>query len=382
MLQSLALILLLGLIASQLLEKFKIPGLVGMILVGIAISQFMDIKIVNISNELRQIALVVILTRSGLSLNFNSLKKVGRPSILLSFLPATFEMLSCTLIAPLVFKISYLEASLLGSVIAAVSPAVVSPRMVKMIENKIGTKKGIPEMILAGASVDDVYVIVFFSIFLSLLTKHTFSYISLITLPISIILAILLGLILGSVLIYIFKKIEMTDITKTIVLISISFLLLKIQTILPIAVLLSIMVIGMYINAKDIKIAKNISSIYNNLWKVFEILLFVLVGISLKLEYISSNAILAIILLLLVLIFRMLAVYISVSKTKLIFKEKLFCMLSYIPKATVQAAIGSVPLSMGLEVGSLILTVSAISILLTAPIGAFCIDNTQKWLEK
>lgn len=382
MLQSLALILLLGLITSKLLEKIKIPGLVGMIISGILISSFMDIKIINISSELRQIALVVILTRSGLSLNFKTLKKVGRPSIFLCFLPATFEMIACTIIAPCIFKISYLESALLGSVLAAVSPAVVSPRMIKMIENRIGTKKGIPEMILAGASVDDVYVIVFFSVFLSLLTKNNLTYIKFIQLPISIFLGIVFGVILGKILMYIFKKIEMTNITKTIVLISISFLSLKLQDFLPVAVLLSIMVIGMYINAKDADMSKQLSSVYSNLWNVFEILLFVLVGISLKLEYIKTNAILAIVLLMLILIFRVLAVYISVSKTKLIFKEKLFCMLSYIPKATVQAAIGGVPLAMGVKSGELILTISVIAILFTAPIGAFCIDNTQQWLEK
>ncbi len=382
MLQSLALILLLGLITSKLLEKIKIPGLVGMIISGILISSFVDIKIINISSELRQIALVVILTRSGLSLNFKTLKKVGRPSIFLCFLPATFEMIACTIIAPCIFKISYLESALLGSVLAAVSPAVVSPRMIKMIENRIGTKKGIPEMILAGASVDDVYVIVFFSVFLSLLTKNTLTYIKFIQLPISIFLGIVFGVILGKILMYIFKKIEMTNITKTIVLISISFLSLKLQDFLPVAVLLSIMVIGMYINAKDADMSKQLSSVYSNLWNVFEILLFVLVGISLKLEYIKTNAILAIVLLMLILIFRVLAVYISVSKTKLIFKEKLFCMLSYIPKATVQAAIGGVPLAMGVKSGELILTISVIAILFTAPIGAFCIDNTQQWLEK
>lgn len=382
MLQSLALILLLGLITSKLLEKIKIPGLVGMIISGILISSFMDIKIINISSELRQIALVVILTRSGLSLNFKILKNVGRPSIFLCFLPATFEMIACTIIAPCIFKISYLESALLGSVLAAVSPAVVSPRMIKMIENRIGTKKGIPEMILAGASVDDVYVIVFFSVFLSLLTKNTLTYIKFIQLPISIFLGIVFGVILGKILMYIFKKIEMTNITKTIVLISISFLSLKLQDFLPVAVLLSIMVIGMYINAKDADMSKQLSSVYSNLWNVFEILLFVLVGISLKLEYIKTNAILAIVLLMLILIFRVLAVYISVSKTKLIFKEKLFCMLSYIPKATVQAAIGGVPLAMGVKSGELILTISVIAILFTAPIGAFCIDNTQQWLEK
>lgn len=382
MLQSLALILLLGLITSKLLEKIKIPGLVGMIISGILISSFMDIKIINISSELRQIALVVILTRSGLSLNFKTLKKVGRPSIFLCFLPATFEMIACTIIAPCIFKISYLESALLGSVLAAVSPAVVSPRMIKMIENRIGTKKGIPEMILAGSSVDDVYVIVFFSVFLSLLTKNTLTYIKFIQLPISIFLGIVFGVILGKILMYIFKKIEMTNITKTIVLISISFLSLKLQDFLPVAVLLSIMVIGMYINAKDADMSKQLSSVYSNLWNVFEILLFVLVGISLKLEYIKTNAILAIVLLMLILIFRVLAVYISVSKTKLIFREKLFCMLSYIPKATVQAAIGGVPLAMGVKSGELILTISVIAILFTAPIGAFCIDNTQQWLEK
>lgn len=382
MLQSLALILLLGLITSKLLEKIKIPGLVGMIISGILISSFMDIKIINISSELRQIALVVILTRSGLSLNFKTLKKVGRPSIFLCFLPATFEMIACTIIAPCIFKISYLESALLGSVLAAVSPAVVSPRMIKMIENRIGTKKGIPEMILAGASVDDVYVIVFFSVFLSLLTKNTLTYIKFIQLPISIFLGIVFGVILGKILMYIFKKIEMTNITKTIVLISISFLSLKLQDFLPVAVLLSIMVIGMYINAKYADMSKQLSSVYSNLWNVFEILLFVLVGISLKLEYIKTNAILAIVLLMLILIFRVLAVYISVSKTKLIFREKLFCMLSYIPKATVQAAIGGVPLAMGVKSGELILTISVIAILFTAPIGAFCIDNTQQWLEK
>lgn len=382
MLQSIAIILLLGLILSKLSEKIKIPGLVGMIIAGILISKFIDEKTLNVSIELRKIALIVILTRSGLTLDFNKLKKVGRPSILLSFLPATFEIVACTIIAPLIFKISYLESALLGSVLAAVSPAVVSPRMIKMIENKIGTKKGIPEMILAGASVDDVYVIVFFTVFLTLLTKNTLSYMQFIYLPISIISGIILGIILGRILIYIFNKIQMTDITKMIVLISISFLSFNIEKILPVSVLLSIMVTGMYINAKSKVISKELSLKYNTLWKVFEILLFTLVGISLKIKYLKTNIFFGIILLLLILIFRLLAVYISTIKTKLTLNEKFFCMCSYIPKATVQAAIGGLPLAMGVKNGDLILAISVISIIFTAPIGAFCIDNFQNLLEK
>lgn len=379
MLQSLAIILLLGLVFSKILEKFKIPGLIGMIIVGICISKFMHPKIFNISSDLRQIALIVILTRSGLSLNLDNLKKVGRPAMLLCFLPATFEMIACSIIAPMIFKISHLEGALLGSVLAAVSPAVVSPRMIRMIENKIGIKKGIPEMILAGASVDDVYVIVFFTSFLTLLYKNTLSYMEFVKLPISIVLGIVFGIILGKIILYIYNKIEMSSVNMTITLISISFLAIKIQDFLPIAVLLSLMVMGMTINrSKDI--CQKLNTSYMNLWKVFEILLFVLVGVSIKVEYLKENFILGILLILLILIFRMLAVYICVLRTNLNTKERVFCMLAYIPKATVQAAIGGVPLAMGLNCGSLVLTISAIAILFTAPIGAYLIDNTQQYI--
>lgn len=380
MLVSLAIIFLLGLICSKFVEKIKLPGLIAMILVGIAISPYMDNKILNISSELRTIALIVILTRSGLSLDFNELKKVGKSSMLLSFLPATFEIIACIFIAPLIFNISYLEAALLGSVLAAVSPAVVAPRMIKLIENK-ESKKGIPEMILFGASIDDVYVIVFFTSFLSLLTTNKFSYKEIFVVPFKIVLGILFGIILGKITIFLFKKIYMSKITKTIILISISFLILPIQNYLPISTLLSIMAMGMCINYEIKDICVELKETYASLWSVFEIFLFVLVGISVKISYLKENVILGIILLLLILIFRMLAVYISVGNNGLSYREKIFCMFSYIPKATVQAAIGGIPLAMGVKSGNLILTISVIAILFTAPLGAFLMDNTRYLLK-
>lgn len=380
MLVSLAIIFLLGLICSKFVEKIKLPGLIAMILVGIIISPYMDNKILNISSELRTIALIVILTRSGLSLDFNELKKVGKSSILLSFLPATFEIIACIFIAPLIFNISYLEAALLGSVLAAVSPAVVAPRMIKLIENK-ASKKGIPEMILFGASIDDVYVIVFFTSFLSLLTTNIFSYKEIFMVPFKIVFGILFGIILGKITIFLFKKIYMSKITKTIILISISFLILPIQNYLPISTLLSIMTMGMCINYEIKDICIELKETYANLWTVFEIFLFVLVGISVKISYLKENVILGIILLLLILIFRMLAVYISVGNNGLNYREKIFCMFSYIPKATVQAAIGGIPLAMGVKSGNLILTISVIAILFTAPLGAFLMDNTRYLLK-
>ena len=388
MLTSFALILLLGLFLGFIFSKMKLPSLLGMILLGIAIGphglNLIDESIMNIAGNLRQIALVIILTRAGLTLNIHDLKKVGRPAILLCFIPASIEIIGTILLAPLLLHVSVLEAALMGSVIAAVSPAVVVPRMIKLIEEGFGTKQSVPQMILAGASVDDVYVIVLFYTFLSLVSTGEMSFISFVQIPVSILLGIMGGILSGSLLIYFFNKNEIRDTVKVLILLSVSFLLLQVETSLkayiPFSGLLAIMSQGILIKMKDETLAKQLSQKYNQLWIGAEVLLFVLVGAVVDLQYVKMAGIGAVILILGALCFRMLGAFISLLKTSLNTKERIFTMMAYTPKATVQAAIGAIPLSLGLSCGEVILTVAVLSILITAPFGAICIDNTYKKL--
>lgn len=380
MLQSIALILLVGLIAGSILKKIKMPSLVGWIIAGIIISPFMDKKLLSISGDLRQIALIIILTRAGLALNLDNLKKVGKSAILMSFVPASIELLACTIFAPYFLGLSVLDSALLGSVLAAVSPAVVAPRMIDLIEKNIGTKKGIPEMILAGSSVDDVYVIVFFSTFLSLEISKKMNILSFVLIPVNIIVGIVLGLVLAYLLLKLMKYIKLSKEAKLILLLSLSFLILILPKFFPIAPLLSIMTLGVYINKKDSVLCEQMKKNYENLWKIFEIILFVLVGVSLHVNLTNINLFKVILLIFVIQIFRALGVMLSLSGTKLNIKEKVFCVFSYIPKATVQAAIGSIPLMSGLDCGVIILFVSVVAILTTAPIGAYLIDKSKKLL--
>lgn len=384
MLTSIAIILLFGLLVGWIFSKMKLPSLLGMIIVGIVLSphclNLVDDSILTISGDLRQIALVIILTRAGLSLNFSDLKKVGRPAILMCFVPACIEMMGTIIFAPLLLGVSILDAAIIGSVIAAV----VVPRMIKLIEDGYGTDKSIPQLILAGASVDDVFVIVVFTALTTLASTGEVSAISFIQIPTSILLGVLLGGAVGTILVWFFRRFHIRDSVKVLIILSVSFLLLELQNrlegIVPVSGLLAIMSMGIIINQKYDVLAKRLSVKYNKLWLGAEIFLFVLVGIAVDLKYALAAGVVVILLVILALVFRMMGVAVSLVKTKLNKKERLFCMVAYTPKATVQAALGTVPLAMGLSCGEIVLTVAVISILITAPFGAICVDNSYKKL--
>ncbi|MBU6135623.1 cation:proton antiporter domain-containing protein [Clostridium tertium] len=389
MLTSIALIILLGLFIGSIFTKLKLPSLVGMILTGIILGPHMlnllDSSIIGISSELRQIALVIILTRAGLALDIKDLKKVGRPAILMCFIPATLEILGFIILGPKLLNLPILDSAILGTVIAAVSPSVIVPRMLKLMEEGYGTNKSIPQLILAGASVDDIFVIVLFTSFTSIATTGSnFSISSIIEIPISIIIGIILGILTGIVLVYLFKKIHIRDSIKILIILSVSFLFITVEDLLkgfiPISGLLAVMSLGATILKIYSKLARRISNKYSKLWVGAEVFLFVLVGASVDIKYAMNSGIITIILILGALVFRIFGVLLSLIKTEMNFKERLFSAIGYMPKATVQAAIGALPLSMGLASGEIILTVAVLSIIITAPLGATLIDNTYKKL--
>ena len=389
MLTSLAIIFLMGLFLGTIFQKCKLPGLLGMIITGILISPYafdlIDQSILNIAPDLRQIALVIILTRAGLSLDISDLKRVGRPAVLMCFLPAVFEIAGTMLLAPKLLHVSVLDAAVIGSVIAAVSPAVIVPRMIRMMEEGYGKKHSIPQMILAGASVDDVFVIVVFAAVTALASTGEVNPLSFLKIPVSIVLGIALGILMGSILIWFFKKFHMRDSAKVLILFSVSFLLLELQNrlenIVPVSALLAIMSMGILIKRKYQILATRLSTKYNKLWVAAEIILFVLVGATVDLEYVYSAGVFAVMLLCGALLFRMAGVWLCLLGSELTRKEKVFCMLAYTPKATVQAAIGAVPLAMGLACGQTVLTVAVLSILITAPFGAICVDNLYRKID-
>lgn len=386
MLTSIAVILLSGLLLGSIFSKLKLPSLLGMIIVGIVLSphafNLIDPSIINISADLRQIALVIILTRAGLSLNIDDLKKVGRPAVLMCFVPACAEIIGTILLAPLLLGVTLLEAAIIGSVISAVSPAVIVPRMIKLIDEGYGKEHSIPQLLLASASVDDVFVIVVFTSLTSLASTGTVSAISFLQIPVSILTGIAIGAFTGNVLITFFKKYHMRDTVKILVILSFSFLLLELQNrlegIIPISGLLAIMSLGISIKKCYPILAERLSVKYNKLWVAAEIFLFVLVGATVDLRYTITAGIFAVLLVICAVVFRMAGVAISLVKTELTKHEKWFCMIAYTPKATVQAAIGAIPLTMGLNCGQTVLTVAVLSILITAPFGAICIDNLYK----
>lgn len=388
MLFSLTLIFLSGLIPGSIFNRLKLPQLLGMLLTGIILGPYvlnlLDPKILTISADLRQISLIIILTRAGLNLDINDLKKVGRPAVLMCFVPATLEILGMILFAPKFLGLNLLDSIILGTVIAAVSPAVVVPKMLKLMEESYGTDKSIPQLIMAGASVDDVYVIVLFTSFTGLASKGIFSFLDFVKIPTSILFGISGGFIYGILIVYIFKKLHIRDSIKVIIILCISFLLVtfehSLKGIIGFSGLLAIMSTGIAIQKKNPVLSKRLSIKYSKLWIGAEILLFVLVGAAVNIKYALYSAIPSIILIFLVLIFRMIGVFICLLGTSLSFKERIFCMIAYCPKATVQAAIGSIPLAMGLSSGNIILTVAVLSILITAPLGAFAIDMTYKKL--
>lgn len=390
MLFSIALLLLGGMFAGWLCRKLRLPALLGMILVGVlagpAVLDLIDGSILGISSQLRKIALIIILSRAGLTLNLEDLKKNGRPAVLMCFVPAAFEITGMILFAPVLLPVTRLEAAVMGSVVAAVSPAVIVPKMIKLMEEGYGVSKGIPQIILAGASVDDVFVIVLFSAFTSLAQGKEISVISFVNIPVSILLGAVIGMVLGYALASYFQRVGVRDAVKLLVFLSVSFLLTAaedgLHTGITFSGLIAVMFMGIGLQRKKMDSAKMLSGKFNQMWVFAEVILFTLVGASVDISYVSSAGLAAVILIFAVLVFRMLGVCLCMAGTKLNWKERIFCMLAYMPKATVQAAIGGLPMAMGLPCGKIVLTVAVLAIFITAPLGAFLIDATyQKLLE-
>ena len=388
MLVSLAYVFILASILGYLFNKVQLPALIGMLLTGIILGPYalnlISPSLLSISVELRQIALVIILMRAGLALNIQDLKRVGRPAILMCFIPACFEIAGVMLIAPPLLGISLIEAAIMGTVIAAVSPAVIVPRMLYLMENKIGTKKSIPQLIMAAGSVDDVFVIILFTAFLSLDAGESITAGQFFQIPISIVTGLLLGIVVGWLLAFYFKRFHLRDSIKVIIMMSFAFLFLgaeeKLKGFIPLSGLLAVMAMGATLLYTYPVLAKRISTKFSKLWIAAEILLFVLVGATVDIKYAIAAGVASVVVIVISLLFRMNGVFISLLKTKLNMKERLFCMIAYTPKATVQAAIGSIPLAMGLACGKSVLTVAVLAILITAPLGAFAIDKTYKRL--
>lgn len=388
MLLSISLILILGMFMGWICQKIKLPSLLGMLITGIVLGPYvlnlLDDSILGISAELRKIALIIILTRAGLGLDLSGLKKIGRPAVLMCFVPASFELIGMILLAPKLVGLTVLEAAIMGAVLAAVSPAVVVPRMVKLMDEGYGVNEGIPQLILAGASVDDVYVIVLFSTFVGMMQGEGASILKFVNIPISIFLGIAIGLLIGVLLAYFFKKMHIRDTSKVLIILSISFLLVvmedKLSTPITFSALIAIMFIGIGLQKKRETVAKRLSVKYGKLWVAAEVFLFVLVGATVNIGYLGKVGVKALIVIIGALVFRMFGVFVCLLGTSLKRKERLFTMLAYTPKATVQAAIGGIPLALGFTCGDLVLTVAVLAIVFTAPLGAFAIDLSYKKL--
>lgn len=386
MLLSIGIMLLVGMAAGWLCQRLRLPSLLGMVLTGILLGPYalnlIDGSVLAISADLRRLALIIILTRAGLTLNLADLKKVGRPAVLLCFLPATLEICGMVLLAPRLMGVTLLDAAIMGAVVAAVSPAVIVPKMIQLIEEDYGTAQSIPQMILAGASVDDVFVIVLFSAFTGLAQGQVLSAASFINIPVSILLGMALGVGMGYLLAEFWKRFHLRDTTKVIQFLSLSFFLVAVEEMLPGPVtysgLISIMFVGIGLQHGRLVVAQRLSSKFNKLWVFAQVVLFVLVGATVDLHYAAAAGAAAVVLIFGVLVFRMMGVALCLLGTRLNPRERLFCIVSYLPKATVQAAIGGVPLAMGLSCGNTVLTVAVLAIIITAPLGAFLIDITYK----
>ena len=388
MLTSLAIIFLLGMTLGGIFQKLKLPRLLGMLLTGMILGPYaldlIDSSVLSISADLREIALIIILTRAGLALDLEDLKKVGRPAILMCFVPACFEIVGMLILAPKLLGITLLEAAILGTVIAAVSPAVIVPKMLMLMEEGYGKKGKIPQLIMAGASVDDVFVIVLFTAFTGLANGEKLSALNFVQIPVSIVTGVIGGVFVGVMLGIFFSKVHIRDSIKVIILLCISFLMIALQdaikVVIPFSGLLAVMSIGIALQKRKRVVADRLSQKYAKLWVAAEVMLFVLVGATVDLSFALAAGGMAVLLILAVLVFRMAGVYCCMLMTKLSFKERIFCMIAYMPKATVQAAIGGIPLAMGLGCGQIVLTVAVLAILITAPLGAFGIDMTYKRL--
>lgn len=388
MLLSISFILLVGMSMSWICKKIRLPGLLGMLITGIVLGPYalnlLDQSILGISADLRKIALIIILTRAGLGLDLTSLKKIGRPAVLMCFVPASFELAGMLLLAPRLMGMRLLEAAVMGAVLAAVSPAVVVPRMVKLMEEGYGVKEGIPQLILAGASVDDVYVIVLFSTFSGMMQGEGASVIRFVNIPVSIILGMIIGLTIGILLAFYFQKVHIRDTAKVLIILGISFLLAaaedSLTTPVTFSALIAIMFIGVGLQRKREAVAKRLAVKYGKLWVAAEVFLFVLVGATVNIGYLGRVGVRALLMIAGALLFRMAGVWVCLLGTGLKTGEKAFTMLAYTPKATVQAAIGGIPLALGFACGDTVLTAAVLAIVLTAPLGAFAIDLSYRKL--
>ena len=392
MLTSLSFIFLVGLAMGAICQKLKLPRIIGMLATGIVLGPYvldlLDPSILSISADLRKMALIIILLKAGLSLNLDDLKKVGRPAIMMSFVPASFEIIGYLLFAPAILGITRVEAAVMGSVLAAVSPAVVVPRMVQLMETKYGTEKAIPQMIMAGASCDDIFVIVLFTTFLSMAQGGSADIKAFANIPVSIILGIILGAIVGYLLYLFFetayaKKHYVRNSMKVIIVLGFSFLLIAIEGWLEgkiaVSVLLAVVSMACVLKMKCTAfVSKRLSEKFGKLWLAAEVILFVLVGAAVDIRYTLDAGLAAVAMIFIALIFRSFGVLLCTVKTDLSAKERVFCVIAYLPKATVQAAIGSVPFAAGLPCGKIVLSVAVMAIIITAPLGAFGMDFSYK----
>ena len=394
MLTSLAYIFLVGLSMAAICQRLRLPRIIGMLVTGVLLGPYvwnlLDPSILSISSELRQMALIIILLKAGLSLNLKDLKQVGRPAVLMAFLPASFEILAYFLLAPRLLGLTPVEAAVMGAVMGAVSPAVVVPRMVQLMESGYGTGKGIPQMILAGASCDDIFVIVLFSTFSSMAQGSQAQLSDFLSIPVSIVLGVALGAAVGCFLSLFFETAYahrhcIRNSMKVIIVLGTAFLLMAVETwlegLVSVSGLLAVVSMACVLKIRSVAIvSRRLSEKFGKLWLAAEVLLFVLVGAAVDIRYMLGAGLAAVAMIFLALAFRAVGVLICMAGTKLSWRERLFCIIAYLPKATVQAAIGSVPLAMGLGCGQMVLSVAVMGIVITAPLGALGMDATYRCL--
>lgn len=391
MVTSLGIVLLVGMLAGAAFTKMKLPGLLGMLLTGILLGPYvlniLDPTLLEASADFRKIALIIILLRAGLGISKETLHKVGKPALFMSFLPGVLEGLTIAYVTTVLFDWPFVVGGILGFILAAVSPAVVVPKMIQYAQERRGEKKGIPTLILASASVDDVFAITLFSAFLGMYSgAHVNIGVQLAKVPVAILLGIALGLILGVALLYFFKRFPMRDTKKALYLLGVAIVITIIEGLLKnkieIAGLLGVMAIGFIILEKDANLGKRLADKYGKIWLFAELLLFVLVGAEVNIHVALDSGLQGLIIVSIGLLARSVGVFFSTMGSGFTLKERLFCMIAYTPKATVQAAIGGVPLALGLPQGEVILAVAVLSILITAPLGAIAIHHFgEKWLS-
>lgn len=388
MLISIALIIIIGFSLGGIFKKLHIPSLLGMLVAGILLGphvfDLISDSILGISDELREIALIVILVRAGLTLDIRDLRKVGRPAILMCFIPATFEIIGAVLLGPPLLGVSVAEAAVIGAMLAAVSPAVIVPKMISLTEEGYGRKNSVPQLIMAGASADDIYAIVLFTAFLGVVKGNDFRASTLLSVPISIVSGVAAGILIGILLTGVFKAIHMRDTVKVLLIIGAAILMVGLEPMIvelvPFSGLLAAMALGATLLKTSEKVSRRISGKFSKIWVAAELILFVLLGATVDIRYVLKAGLVAVLLIIGAFIVRTVGTWVSLIRSGLNPKEKLFCVIAYLPKATVQAAVGAIPLGLGLASGNIVLSVAVLSILITAPIGAILIDRTYKYL--